>query len=337
MRPPEFWKADVGGRDAALALRALLTPLSWLYAFAAAQRQSTTVSRHAPMPVVCVGNLTVGGAGKTPITRALRAKLGPNAHTLSRGYGGRIEGPLRVTTDMDAREVGDEPLLHARDGAAWIARDRFAGAMAAAQAGAHAIIMDDGFQNPKLAKDLSIIAVDPGFGIGNGQVFPAGPLRERLADGLARADAIILLHSARSSDEDAPSLDWLAGFAKPILHARLEPAGIAPDRDLVAFAGLARPEKFFDTLAAMGGKVREAVPFPDHHYYSQEDLGVLAQMAEERDAMLITTEKDAARLSPEWRARVAILPVSARFDDEAALDALLAPIRSRMNATHGQV
>lgn len=337
MRPPEFWKADVGGRDAALALRALLTPVSWLYAFAAAQRQNTTGSRRAPVPVICVGNLTVGGAGKTPITRALRSKLGPNVHTLSRGYGGRIEGPLRVTTDMDAREVGDEPLLHARDGAAWIARDRFAGAMAAAQAGAHAIIMDDGFQNPKLAKDLSIIAVDPGFGIGNGQVFPAGPLRERLADGLARADAVIILHSARSGDDEAPSLDWLTGFAKPILHARLEPAGIAPDRNLVAFAGLARPEKFFDTLAAMGGKVTEAVPFADHHYYTEDDLGVLAQMAEERDAMLITTEKDAARLSPEWRARVAILPVAARFDDETALDALLAPIRSRMNSTHGQV
>lgn len=337
MRPPEFWKADVGGRDSALALRALLTPLSWLYAFAAAQRQRTTTPRHASIPVICVGNLTVGGAGKTPITRALRAKLGANAHTLSRGYGGRVEGPLRVTIDMDAREVGDEPLLHARDGAAWISRDRFAGAAAAAQAGAHAVIMDDGFQNPGLAKDLSIVAVDPGFGIGNGQVFPAGPLRERLADGLARADAIILLHNARSGEEEAPGLDWLAGFTKPILHARLQPAGIAPDRNLVAFAGLARPEKFFDTLAAMGGKLTETVPFADHHPYTEADLGVLAQMAEERDAMLITTEKDAARLSPEWRARVAILPVAARFDDEAALEALLAPIRSRMNSAHGQV
>jgi tetraacyldisaccharide 4'-kinase len=335
MRPPEFWKAEVSGRDSALALRAVLTPISWLYAFAAAQRQRTTISRRAPIPVICIGNLTVGGAGKTPITRAIRAKLGANAHTLSRGYGGRIEGPLRVTTDMDSREVGDEPLLHARDGAAWIARDRFAGAMAAAQAGAHAIIMDDGFQNPALAKDLSIIAVDPGFGIGNRQVFPAGPLRERLADGLARADAVIMLHSARAVETEEPAADWLSDFSKPILTARLQPAGIAPDRTLVAFAGLARPEKFFDTLTAMGGKVSEAVPFADHHPYSEAELGVLAQMAEERDAMLITTEKDAARLSSEWRARVAVLPVAARFDDEAALEALLAPIRSRMIPPHG--
>ncbi|HYD87239.1 MAG TPA: tetraacyldisaccharide 4'-kinase [Vitreimonas sp.] len=335
MRPPEFWKADVGGRDAALALRALLTPLSWAYAVATAHRLRVTTPRHAPVPVICVGNITVGGAGKTPIARAIRAKLGPSAHTLSRGYGGRVEGPLRVTPDMDAREVGDEPLLHARDGGAWIARDRFAGAMAAAQAGARAIIMDDGFQNPSLAKDLSIVAVDPGFGVGNGQVFPAGPLRERLADGLARADAIVMLHNtaADTAEAEAPEMQaWLAHFTKPILHARLVAAGIVPDRSLVAFAGLARPEKFFDTLTAMGAKVSEAVPFGDHHLYSEEDLGVLAQMAEERDAMLITTEKDAARLSPEWRARVAVLPVTARFDDEVALDALLAPIRSRMNA-----
>lgn len=334
MRPPEFWKADVGGRDEALVLRALLTPLSWAYAFATAHRLRTTTPRHAPAPVICVGNLTVGGAGKTPIARAIRAKLGPNAHTLSRGYGGRVEGPLRVTPDMDAREVGDEPLLHARDGPAWIARDRFAGAMAAAQAGAHAIIMDDGFQNPSLAKDLSIVAIDPAFGVGNGQVFPAGPLRERLANGLARADAIVMLHGKRTAD-DLPDQNWLRHFHKPILHARLEPSGIAPDRTLVAFAGLARPDKFFDTLDAMGAKVAEAVPFGDHHVYSEEDLAMLARLAEEHEAMLITTEKDAARLSPEWRARVAVLPVTARFDDEAALDALLAPIRSRMNSAHG--
>ncbi len=331
MRPPEFWRAEISGRDAVPVLRALLAPVSWAYAFAAAHRMRNTISRHAPIPVVCVGNLTVGGAGKTPIARTIRARLGPGAHTLSRGYGGRVEGPLRVTQDMDAREVGDEPLLHARDGDAWISRDRFAGAMAAAHAGARAIVMDDGFQNPGLAKDLCIIAVDPEYGVGNGQVFPAGPLRERLADGLARADAIVMLGPERPLARPA----WLAGFDKPILSARLEPAGIAPEGKLVAFAGLARPEKFFDTLAAMGGQVVEAVPFGDHHPYNEDDLGVLAQMAEERQANLITTEKDAARLSPEWRARVAVLPVAARFDDEAALDALLAPIRSRMNSTHG--
>jgi len=333
MRPPEFWRADAQGRDSAHALRMLLTPVSWAYAWATARRIETTISRHASVPVICVGNFTVGGAGKTPITRALRAKLGAHAHTLSRGYGGSVEGPLRVTPDMSAAQVGDEPLLHASDGPAWIARDRFAGAQAAAQAGAHVIIMDDGFQNPTLAKDLCIIAVDAEYGVGNGQVFPAGPLRERLADGLARADAVIMMQPAEGG---APVATWLAGFTKPILHARLATTSDLPGGKLVAFAGLGRPEKFFDTLESLGADVDEAVPFADHHPYSDDDLGFLAQLAEERGARLITTEKDAARLSPAWRARVAVLPVTAKFDDEAALDALLAPIQSRMKAAHGE-
>lgn len=335
MRPPEFWRADASGRDAALALRALLTPLSWIYAGVTANRMRTTAPRHVGVPVICVGNLTVGGAGKTPVTRAIRAKLGPSAHALSRGYGGRVTGPLRVTPDMDAREVGDEPLLHARDGDAWIARDRIAGAQAAVQAGAHAIIMDDGFQNPALAKDLSILVFDPAYGVGNGQVLPAGPLREPLQAGLARADAIVLLHNV---DEEEPmERDWLAGFKGPVLSARIAPTKPPPPGPLIAFAGLARPEKFFDTLEAGGGEIAEALPFADHHVYTDEDLALLARYAEEHAATLITTEKDAARLTPDWRARVAVLPVIARFDDEAALDALLAPIRSRMYPAHGQV
>lgn len=336
MRPPEFWRADASGRDAALALRTLLTPVSWAYAWGAAQRQRTAVSRHAPVPVVCVGNLTLGGAGKTPVARAIRVILGAGAHTLSRGYGGRLQGPLRVTPDMEAREVGDEPLLHAADGPAWIARDRLAGALAAAQTGAHAIVMDDGHQNHALAKDISIIVVDPAFGIGNGAVFPAGPLRERLQDGLARADAVVILYNTWTAGVPAgetPAVqDWLAGFAKPVLTARLVPTGEIPAGKLLAFAGLARPEKFFDTLAGMRGDVEEAVPFDDHHAYTQDDLALLAQLAEERGAQLITTEKDAARLSPQWRARVAVLPVIAQFDDEAALSALLEPVRAAMSA-----
>lgn len=325
MRPPEFWRHDVVGRDAVPVLRALLTPVSWIYAWAAARNYRNKITRHAPVPVVCVGNLTLGGAGKTPLVRAIRAKLGPSAHSLSRGYGGTIEGPLRVTPDMDAREVGDEPLLHAADGAAWIARDRVAGALAAAHAGARAIIMDDGFQNASLTKDLSIIAVDGGFGIGNGAVFPAGPLRERLADGMKRADAFVVIGEA---DEEA--LAFLDGVTKPILRAKLTPEAAAPTGKLVAFAGLARPEKFFDTLTALGADMEEAVPYADHHLYSEDDLTFLADLAKERGAKLITTEKDAARLAPQWREQVTVLKVAARFEDDAALDALLAPIQSRM-------
>jgi tetraacyldisaccharide 4'-kinase len=238
---------------------------------------------------------------------------------------------------MSAQEVGDEPLLHAAEGPAWISRDRVAGALAAANNGAHVIIMDDGFQNPTLAKDLSIIVVDPASGIGNGKVFPAGPLRERLSDGLARADAIVLLSApalkapvdAEAADAAPADQDWLRGFAKPILRARLEAVAPPPGK-YVAFAGLARPEKFFDTLSALGVELEDMVPYPDHHPYTDDNLEFLTRLATERGAALITTEKDAARLAPEWRARVAVLPVVARFDDEAALDALLAPIRARM-------
>ena len=323
MRAPEFWSAHASGRDSVMVLQALLTPVSWAYAWASAHRIATTTPRHAPIPVVCIGNLTIGGAGKTPLARAIRAKLGAHAHTLSRGYGGRIAGPLRVTPDMDAREVGDEPLLHAADGPAWIARDRLAGALAAANAGAQAIVMDDGFQNPSLAKDVSFIAIDAGFGIGNGQVFPAGPLRERLADGLARADAVVLV-----GESEQPG--WLADFNRPVLHAALAPTGAAPRGPLVAFAGLARPEKFFDTLAALGAQLEETIPFPDHHPFEADDFTLLQQLAQERGATLITTEKDAVRLPPAWRERVAVLPVVARFAEETALDALLAPIQARM-------
>ena len=328
MRPPEFWKAEVSGRDNVVVLGALLAPISWIYAWAAARRIKTTLPRHAPIPVVCVGNFTIGGGGKTPITRAIRAKLGETAHTLSRGYGGQLPGPLRVTPEMSAHEVGDEPLLHAADGPAWISRDRVAGALAAANNGAHAIIMDDGFQNPTLAKDLSIVVVDPAYGIGNGKVFPAGPLRERFEEGLARADAIVMLR-APDGEEIETDNEYLHGFAKPVLHARLEATAPAKAK-YVAFAGLARPEKFFDTLTALGVDLEDMAPYPDHYPYHEDNLAFLTRLAEERGAKLITTEKDAARLAPEWRARVAVLPVTARFEDDAALEGLLAPIRARM-------
>ena len=169
---------------------------------------------------------------------------------------------LRVTPDMDAAEVGDEPLLHARDGAAWVSRDRFAGALAAAQAGAHVIIMDDGFQNPALAKDLCIIAVDPAYGVGNGQVFPAGPLRERLSDGLARADAIVMLHNTWSGDTARAARMATRLRASRCCTQRSHRSAKRLSGPLVAFAGLARPEKFFDTSEARGrrSRRRRAVP-----------------------------------------------------------------------------
>lgn len=319
MRAPEFWSGRAEGRDAAPMLRALLTPVSWLYAAAAAARLATTTPTHADAPVICVGNVSVGGVGKTTVVRAVRALLrarGVEAHALSRGHGGRIPGPVRVDPAIHAAsDVGDEPLLHARDGPAWIARNRVAGAQAAVAAGARAIVLDDGFQNPTLAKDLSLVVVDAQDGFGNGAVLPAGPLREPVATALARADAVILMG-------DGPAVDDPRLARVTRLRAWIEPVGAAPEGPLVAFAGIGRPQKFFDTLAARGGDLVDAVPFADHHPYSESDLAFLAKLAGERGARLVTTEKDHVRLPVAARSAILTLPVTARFADEAALAAL---------------
>ncbi|MGE3143880.1 MAG: tetraacyldisaccharide 4'-kinase [Hyphomonadaceae bacterium] len=329
MRPPEFWKADAQGRDRAPVLQALLAPAAFLYEAAGAHRQRSAKPRRVAAPVICVGNLTLGGAGKTPVTRALRARLGPGAHVLLRGYGGTAKGVTRVRPDARASEVGDEALLHAADGPTWTSIDRVAGAEAAIAAGARLILMDDGFQNPGLAKDFSIVVIDAAAQFGNGRVFPAGPLRESAARGLARADAVLLMGAPPPKEEWPQALQT---FKRPILHAALEPTAPPPPEPLAAFAGIARPEKFFDALSAAGADLVETAPYRDHHPYSQGELTWLAKLADERGARLITTEKDAARLSPEWRARVATYPIVARFRDEAALDALLAPIAARLGA-----
>jgi tetraacyldisaccharide 4'-kinase len=341
MRAPEFWSGRAKGRDRVFVLQALLAPMGFLYGEAAAARQRWTKPAHVSVPVLCVGNLTLGGAGKTPIARALRARLGASVHVLLRGYGGAAKGPLRVDREASFRMVGDEALLHAADGPTWISRDRVAGAQAAVEAGARLIIMDDGFQNPTLYKDLSIVAVDAQTGVGNGKIFPAGPLRERLTDGVARADALIMMDSRRSGaehgaspharDDGPPPCEVLdEALATRGLRASLRSLGDPPAGPIVAFAGIGRPMKFFDALKELGADLVEAAPFPDHHAFSASDLDWLAKLAAERNASLLTTEKDHVRLDAHWRARVGVLKVQAQFADEAALEALLGPLRERM-------
>jgi tetraacyldisaccharide 4'-kinase len=322
MRAPEFWSR--GGRRA-IALEALLAPIAFVYERVAAARVRRVRPAIVSRPVICVGNVSLGGVGKTPVARALARRFrdaGVDAHVVSRGYGGAQSGPLRVDPAVHtARDVGDEPLLHAADGPAWIARDRVAGARAAIGAGAHAIILDDGFQNPALAKDLSILVFDAAAGIGNGRVFPSGPLREPLGAALARCDLAIVMGAGETP--------WLEGFAGPVVRARLTPVNAPPAGKLVAFAGIGAPEKFFATLRAAGAQVDEEAPFPDHHVFTTADQKFLDRLASERDARLITTEKDFARLPAPWRAHVATLNVAATFDDDARIDAALAPSLAR--------
>jgi tetraacyldisaccharide 4'-kinase len=273
--------------------------------------------------VICVGNLVAGGAGKTPVALALAELLkarGVGVHILTRGYGGRLPGPLRVELEVhDAGDVGDEALLLAACAPTWVARDRLAGARAAAAAGAAALVLDDGFQNPALAKDLSVLVIDGTYGLGNGRVMPAGPLREAPGRALARADAVVLIGEDRAGIET-----WLGG--RPLLRAELVPAPDAPDlagQRVLAFAGIGRPEKVFATLEACGAELVERRAFPDHHPYGRSELDALIARAAALDARPVTTEKDAARLPADLRAAVAVLPVVLRWGDPAAAARLL--------------
>ncbi len=330
---PRWWY--LRGRGPAPVTRALLTPLSWIWAAVTARRIARATPVDPGMPVICVGNLTVGGAGKTPVVRELLRRLsarGVAAHGLSRGYGGTLAGPVRVDPERhSAAEVGDEPLMLAVDAPFWVSRDRVAGAQAAVADGARVVVMDDGHQNPSLKKALSLVVVDGEtrdgeWPLGDGRVVPAGPLREPLAAGLARADAVILM---LPSDLEAPDPDLVAVFgALPVLVARLAPVDAPPPGPQLGFAGIGKPWKVERSLKAAGCELVDFASFPDHAAYDEATLNTLAATAAHHGAGLVTTEKDWARLPAAWRARITAWPVKARFEDEAALDALLAKIVS---------
>jgi tetraacyldisaccharide 4'-kinase len=326
MQAPRFWgnPPDRPG----LAAR-LLAPLAWVWAAAARRRLARRGARLA-IPVICVGNLTAGGAGKTPTVIALIERLrarGIAAHVVSRGHGGALTGPLRVDPARHtAAEVGDEPLLLAAFAPAWIARDRAAAGRAAEAAGAQAIVMDDGFQNPALHQDLSIVAVDAAYGFGNGRVMPAGPLREPLA-GLARADLLLVIGDPEARARFLTA--WPAAAALPQLEGRLAPLPTGMDwRGLraLAFAGIGRPEKFFATLRALGAELVATHALADHAAFPPRLLRRLQAEAEAQSAQLVTTEKDAVRLPAAFRRHVLVLPVRLELADWTPLDAALARV-----------
>ncbi len=315
MRAPEFWRRDGPWPR-------LLAPAAMLYALGGRLRAAMTTPWRAPVPVICVGNLVAGGAGKTPVAIAIARRLaarGMAVHCVSRGYGGRLRGPVRVDPAAHtAREVGDEPLLLAAHAATWVARDRAAGARAAYGAGAQAIVLDDGFQNPSLAKDLSLIVVDGGYGFGNGRVMPAGPLREPLLAGLGRADAVVLM------GEDKGGLRPHLERRLPVVAARLAPGDESlRGQRVVAFAGIGRPAKFFATLEAMGCRVVARFAVADHHRYTPDEIMQIVERAQAERAIPVTTEKDFVRLPEDARIMVRALPVRLEWADDAALDDLL--------------
>ena len=331
---PRWWY--LRGKRAGTLVRLVLTPASWVWAAATAWRIARGERRDPGVPVICVGNLTVGGAGKTPVAAEILRLLtgrGVEAHALSRGHGGRLAGPLRVDPERHtATEVGDEPLMLAQSFPAWIARDRAAGAAAAAGGGAEVVVMDDGHQNASLQKVLSLVVVDGEtrdgeWPFGDGSVFPAGPLREPLKAGLARADVVVVVVPA---DLDAADPELLARFAPvPVLIARLQPLAPPPSGPQLAFAGVGKPWKVERALKAAGCELVEFVSLPDHATLDEDLLRRLAARAADFEAGIVTTEKDWARLAPAWRDRIVAWPVRASFEDEAAVMRLLDQVSER--------
>jgi tetraacyldisaccharide 4'-kinase len=295
MREPSFWWRSAG------LTSGLLSPLAAVYGTVAASRMARP-GRVAGVPVVCVGNPTLGGAGKTPAAIAVAQLLeaaGRRPFVLSRGYGGELAGPVRVDPARHrAADVGDESLLLARIAPTIVARDRAAGADAARAAGAGSLVMDDGFQNPGLRKDRSILVVDGRRGIGNGKVFPAGPLRAPLESQLRHAQALLVI-GAGTAGEAVAALAQAHGL--PVFHGRLEPDAQAlaalQGRPVLAFAGIGDPGKFFATLRDAGIGVAAEIPFPDHHRYRRIEARDLIERAEREGLILVTTEKDLARLA----------------------------------------
>ncbi|MBV9654448.1 MAG: tetraacyldisaccharide 4'-kinase [Acetobacteraceae bacterium] len=316
-RAPGFWTHGRGN-----ILGRLMAPIAFVTAAMTAHRAARPGWR-APVPVICCGNVTVGGAGKTTLALDLGRRLvsaGFAPHYLLRGYGGSARGPYRVAGADPVSVAGDEALLLSQVAPAWIGANRIASASAAIGSGANVLVMDDGLQNPSLCKDLTFLVVDGAFGFGNGRVMPAGPLREPVSAAAARSHALVLIGNATPAAKTALPRDL------PVLGSRLvpEPASYAlAGKRVLPFAGIGLPEKFFATVAEVGGVSVGARSFPDHHAYRDREIIEILEDARRAEAVAVTTAKDFVRIAPRLRTEIAVIRVTLEWQDEAALDALL--------------
>jgi tetraacyldisaccharide 4'-kinase len=333
LEAPFWWYRKRG------AIASALAPVGRIYGGVAERRFAGTQTYRSRLPVICIGNFTAGGGGKTPTAIALARlliELGGQPCFLTRGYGGKSKGPLLVTMGQSAEEVGDEPLLLAEAAPTMVAADRAAGAKAIEASAASIIVMDDGFQNPSLAKDFSFVVVDADAGIGNGLVMPAGPLRAPLDAQMKRCDTIIVIGNGGKAKS---VIDAAAAGGKPVLKARMVPLqdkrwlGVLP---VIGFAGIARPEKFFATLRNNGARLIDTRSYPDHYRYSERQARSLLKEAKDYNAMLVTTEKDWVRLpaddgsdAAELRHRSRPFLIAVEFEDAAKVKGLLSSVLSK--------
>ncbi|MEK6746406.1 MAG: tetraacyldisaccharide 4'-kinase [Pseudomonadota bacterium] len=318
MKAPRFWQSKN-------IISTLLLPFSWIYLCASRICYNCITPVTLPIPVICVGNLTVGGAGKTPVALhigELLKKKNIKAFFVSRGYGGNQKSAVRVNAELhSALQVGDEPLLLAQILPTIVGKNRVEAANLAIAQGAEIIVMDDGFQNPTLTKNLSLIVVDRRLSFGNERLLPAGPLREKVANGLKRAGAIVIINPANFMPTSLPNIPFLLARSQP------RPSMLALNgKKIIAFCGIAIPHKFYYMLKNAGAEIVEKISFADHYYYKAKDLQLLHQKAKEHGAALVTTSKDFARMGKEFKDEIRDIQIAEMglvFENQDKLESLI--------------
>ena len=323
MKTPKYWQSNS-------LISKLLTPLGKIYGAVTQWRLKTVKPQKADVPVICIGNITAGGTGKTPVSLSIAKLLTTELfHPIfvTRGYGGKLQNVLVNNKKHSAHDVGDEPLLLSQQAPVVVNADRYAGAQLAIREGADVIIMDDGFQNPGLFKNLSFLVFDGHFGIGNGKIIPAGPLRETFADGIKRADALIILGKDIHNLAERTDL--------PVFFGHTEAAQTVVNRDnVLAFAGIGHPQKFYHTLSQQGLNIVKTIDFPDHHYYTKDEIEKILEQAKQLHAEVYTTGKDFVKIPTLYHKSINVLDISVVWDKP---EELLQFIKQKISVSQAKI